>query len=123
MSRELSRRELYDLVWDRPLTKIAVDLGISDVALHKICVRHRIPLPGRGYWAKLTAGKRVAKAPFREIRDQSLNRITIQGDILGALPANVQEARSKTKAALESTITNMAISSNEPLMFMRIMSL
>lgn len=103
MSRELSRRELYDLVWDRPLTKIAVDLGISDVALHKICVRHRIPLPGRGYWAKLTAGKRVAKAPFREIRDQSLNRITIQGDILGALPANVQEARSKTKAALEST--------------------
>lgn len=102
MSRELSRRELYDLVWDRPLTKIAVDLGISDVALHKICVRHRIPLPGRGYWAKLTAGKRVARTPFREIQDQNLNRITIQGDLLAVLPVKVQEARSKTRAALES---------------------
>jgi hypothetical protein len=47
--QELTRRSLYDLVWSRPMTKVADDLGISDVALKKICDRHRVPTPARGY--------------------------------------------------------------------------
>ena len=46
--RTISRQALFDDVWTRPLTKIAPELGISDVALRKICDRHNIPSPGRG---------------------------------------------------------------------------
>jgi hypothetical protein len=35
------------------MTKVAMELGISDVALSKICKKHRVPVPGRGYWAKI----------------------------------------------------------------------
>ncbi|MEQ8608316.1 MAG: hypothetical protein RIB49_15665 [Rhodospirillales bacterium] len=39
---------------------MAPEFGISDVALKKTCAKYDIPVPGRGYWAKLTNGKRVA---------------------------------------------------------------
>ena len=54
--KQLTRRELYDLVWSKPMTKLAKEFSLSDVALHKTCRRHRIPTPGLGYWAKVAAG-------------------------------------------------------------------
>lgn len=47
-----SRQDLFDKVWTAPLLQLARDIGVSDVALGKACRRARIPLPGRGYWAK-----------------------------------------------------------------------
>jgi hypothetical protein len=44
-----TRRELFDLVWSKPMQKIAEELGISDRGLAKICMRHRVPSPSRGY--------------------------------------------------------------------------
>jgi hypothetical protein len=41
------------------MRKLAKEFGVSDVALAKRCRRMGIPLPGRGYWAKKAAGKRV----------------------------------------------------------------
>jgi hypothetical protein len=55
----LSRQELYDRIWAEPVQRVAAKLGISDVALAKICKRCQIPVPPRGYWAKLQAGKSV----------------------------------------------------------------
>lgn len=57
----VSREALYDLVWDEPVRTIAQRMGISDVWLKKCCARAEIPVPDRGYWAKLRAGKRVAR--------------------------------------------------------------
>lgn len=45
MTKEFTRRQLYDLVWARPMTKIAVELGISDVGLKKIYRKDRVPTP------------------------------------------------------------------------------
>ncbi len=53
----LTREELYALVWSEPMTTVAARLRISDVGLKKRCVKHRIPVPGRGYWRKLETGK------------------------------------------------------------------
>ena len=55
---EKSRIELYELVWAKPMTHLAKELGLSDVGLRKICVKYGIPLPQRGYWARLQVGKR-----------------------------------------------------------------
>ncbi|GHC08855.1 hypothetical protein GCM10010080_24880 [Thermomonas carbonis] len=46
-------------MWSKPIKDLAPDFGISDVALAKFCRKHSVPLPGRGYWAKLKAGKPV----------------------------------------------------------------
>lgn len=59
MERQFSRREFFDLMWSKPIKDIAPEFGISDVALAKYCRKHSVPLPGRGYWAKLKAGKPV----------------------------------------------------------------
>ncbi len=46
------RFQLYEQVWQEPVSKLARAYGISDVALAKVCRRLKVPLPGRGYWAK-----------------------------------------------------------------------
>ncbi len=73
----LTRRELYDLVWSTPMVKLAEQFGLSDVGLTKICDRHRVPTPPRGYWAKKEAGKQVKQPLFAEAADPILNRIEI----------------------------------------------
>lgn len=60
----LTREELYARVWTEPVRTVAKQLGISDVGLAKDCKRLKIPLPGRGYWAKKAAGKNAPRIPL-----------------------------------------------------------
>lgn len=46
------------------MTQVASHLGLSDRGLAKVCERHKIPRPGRGYWRRLETGKRVSKEPL-----------------------------------------------------------
>lgn len=59
MAHTFSRREFYELVWSKPMTHLAKELGVSDVALHKVCRKYAIPNPPAGWWAKKAAGKKV----------------------------------------------------------------
>jgi hypothetical protein len=70
-----SRVELYNDVWDQPLVKLAKKYRISDVRVGKVCRRLRIPLPGRGYWAKQKAGKPVGQPPLTVFEDAPEVRI------------------------------------------------
>lgn len=36
-SKELSREELFALVWENPTQEVARELGVSDVAIAKLC--------------------------------------------------------------------------------------
>jgi ankyrin repeat protein len=58
-----NREKLYQEVWLQPMAKLARDYGVSDVALAKTCRKLMIPVPGRGYWAKVAAGKRIKSRP------------------------------------------------------------
>jgi integrase len=64
-----TREKLHELVWSEPVSTLAAKYGISDVGLSKACRRAGIPLPPRGYWAKVAAGqsaqKPVSLAPAR----------------------------------------------------------
>lgn len=66
MRREITRTDLYERVWTESVGAVAKEYGISDVALAKICKKNNIPLPPRGYWAKLRAGKRLPKTRLTE---------------------------------------------------------
>ena len=61
MRNELKRQELYDLVWSMPRSRLAKQFGFSDVALAKTCRCHGIPMPPRGHWAKIRAGKKTVR--------------------------------------------------------------
>ena len=60
----LSRSALYELIWSKPVRDIASDFGISDVALAKRCRALKIPVPGRGHWAKVAAGQKPRRPPL-----------------------------------------------------------
>ncbi|HEX3860787.1 MAG TPA: hypothetical protein VHY35_03775 [Stellaceae bacterium] len=58
---DFTREALYELVWTDPVRTVAARFGMSDVAFRKHCVRAAVPLPERGYWAKVAAGRKVPK--------------------------------------------------------------
>ncbi len=68
--KELTREELYEKVWSTPGTKLAEELGISDVAITKRCKKLNVPRPSRGYWAKLAAGRKSPKLPLPPTPDE-----------------------------------------------------
>lgn len=58
------REPLYEEVWSQPITKLAASYGLSDNGLRKVCAAMDIPVPPRGYWAKLAAGQPVQRTPL-----------------------------------------------------------
>src|SRR5262249_51342656 len=115
----LTRQELYDLVWATPMAKLAESFGLSDVGLAKICDRHRIPTPPRGYWAKKNAGKKVKQTIFVQVDDPLLDRIDIapSRDNLPEPVRNiVEKRRAERKAALRpARPVRMAPPATEPV--------
>lgn len=52
-----SNEDLKALLWSKPATQVAKDLGVSSVAVKKWCIRRGIETPPRGYWAKVEGAK------------------------------------------------------------------
>ncbi len=90
-TQTLSRRELFDLVWSTQVTKLAGDFGMSDRGFSKLCTRHKVPTPPRGYWAKIEAGGEPQIPPFLELRNRSLDVVQINS-AFHALPSDVRNA-------------------------------
>jgi hypothetical protein len=61
-----TRKELYDLVWKEPLSRLAKKYKISDNGLRKICKRMNIPLPPYGHWQKVQYGYKVTPIKLPE---------------------------------------------------------
>jgi hypothetical protein len=63
-SHIFKREELYDQVWSTPMRQLAKEFQLSDSGLAKICRKLNIPRPGRGYWMKKQAGRKVNPTPL-----------------------------------------------------------
>lgn len=61
-----SRKELYELVWNEPLSRLAKRYKISDNGLRKICKRMNIPLPPNGHWQKIQFGYKITRLKLPE---------------------------------------------------------
>lgn len=70
---KLTRKELYDLVWEEPLTAISKRLEISGAELGKRCAAANIPLPPNGYWSKLVYGKNTERTPLPDDENQKVD--------------------------------------------------
>lgn len=71
---QFTRKQIYDLVWSKPLSKLAVEFGVSDQGLAKACRRCEVPVPPVGYWQKLAHGKHVDQPPLEngQFDDQAI---------------------------------------------------
>jgi hypothetical protein len=110
-TRTLSREELYSRVWTTPMRRLAVEFGLSDVGLSKICRKHNIPTPPVGFWAKKAHGKAMEQTPLPpadgadvmvEIVEQPPRsevaapvRRTVQNEKIAALIAEVSKPQNK----------------------------
>ena len=65
----LTRKELYDLVWSEPLSRLAKKYKISDNGLRKICKRMNIPIPAMGHWQKIQNNMKVTIVKFPDKYD------------------------------------------------------
>ncbi|TBD58674.1 hypothetical protein ELH15_08935 [Rhizobium ruizarguesonis] len=94
MQTNFLREALYEIVWTTPVKTVAAEHNISDVAFAKTCKQHQIPLPPRGHWAKLEAGKKVRRQPLPE-RALGMPREVSFGasrwDYYGSAPKNLME--------------------------------
>lgn len=57
----ITREELYERVWEKPMNELAREFGLSDVGLTKICNRLGVPRPPQGYWIKKEHGKALSR--------------------------------------------------------------
>jgi hypothetical protein len=61
------RQVLYELVWTIPFHTLAVHLRCSHSQLRVWCTQLWIPIPGRRYWVRLSAGEHVERSPLPDL--------------------------------------------------------
>lgn len=97
MARVFTREEFYELVWSKPLTHLAKEFAISDVALHKICRKHDIPNPPLGWRAKKAAGKKVKQTPLPKAKAGSALGSTVDNADLSRGAAALAGVREQAR--------------------------
>jgi len=105
---KLTREDLYERVWAEPMSKLAQHYGLSDVGLAKTCKRLRVPVPGRGYWAKKAAGHKVKQIPLPDLPPnirQSQREVTLADRPIPREPATLPRILS-IQAAFETAPAN-----------------
>ena len=77
-AEKITREELYEAVWSEPIHQLSKALGISDVGLAKVCKKLNVPVPGRGYWAKNRATRKLLRIslPLLEAGQPAEHQIT-----------------------------------------------
>jgi len=68
-TRFWNRDELYEDVWNKPLTALVSKYGVSAVAIGKTCRKLDVPLPGRGYWTKKAHGHPVVRNSLPKLHE------------------------------------------------------
>lgn len=68
LMREYDRGALYHEVWSQPVLDVAKRYRISGVRLGKVCRALNIPVPPRGYWARVRSGASVRKPPLPRLK-------------------------------------------------------
>ena len=102
-SISIPRHQLYEQVWSQPMTLLARQYGISDVALAKICRKLGVPYPGRGYWRKKETGKAVKQLPLLPSADPAKQSATI---FKRSMAQSVDPLSIQAKERIQSELTD-----------------
>jgi len=101
------REKLYEEVWKEPVLVVATRYSVSDVALAEACRKLAVPLPPRGYWARIRAGwKAPPHPPLPTYENPSKTRATRPVKERSTAPSvskvtDVEPSQTENKAANE----------------------
>lgn len=68
--RKIKIVELYALVWQKPMSRLGPEFGLTGRGLAKICEKHGIPTPPRGHWVKKEAGVHTVRPKLPHSSEQ-----------------------------------------------------
>lgn len=77
----LTRAQLHELVWSKPMTELARDFGVRDQHIARACDGADIARPQAGYWQKIQYGKSVSRSALDNERFRACDIVAI--DALG----------------------------------------
>ena len=99
----ISRKELYDLVWSKPMVQISEKLQVPTHILRKKCHQYQIPLPKQGYWQKLRYGKKVKQAKLlpMDVSGNSKPNAKIMVKFVSDHQKRIEEIKSDRKLNLK----------------------
>ncbi len=78
MNESYTRSAIFDLVWAKPMIHAGADIGLSGTGLKKLCLKHEIPVPPQGWWAKRAAGHMLKSPELPEASNERLNQIEVR---------------------------------------------
>jgi hypothetical protein len=105
----ITRSQLYEKVWATPMQKLAREFGLSDVGLAKLCQRHEIPLPGRGYWARIQFGQKPERTALPDAKKPHMENIVIfrsEAPVREAITSGDKMPILKIEVATDRAITH-----------------
>lgn len=92
------------------MQSLAKKFGLTDVGLAKLCKRHEIPRPERGYWAKKAAGLKVTATPLPNPEND--HTINIAPYVMPVQNPKVQEERDTLMNHIESSTDCIQVTQN-----------
>lgn len=87
----LTREGLYEEIWSSPMTSVSKKYGISDVGLRKIAVSLGIPVPPRGYWARIQNGQKLPRQPLRSWKGDTTYQLSEHRAVIAAAGGNTND--------------------------------
>jgi hypothetical protein len=64
---ELTRKELYDIVWSTTLSNLTQQYAYTNDGIKKICKQYEVPMPDGSYWSKLKFNKKFKKEKLNPV--------------------------------------------------------
>ena len=64
---ELTRKELYNIVWSTTLSKLTQQYAYTNDGIKKICKQYEVPMPDGSYWSKLKFNKKFKKEKLNPV--------------------------------------------------------
>lgn len=130
----LTREQLYKLVWEKPIRFIIESYGGTYVDVKELLKKYNIPSPDNGYWSKLRAGQHITIPSLpnriennlekviyvpkeRKIRAKVKKQITVNNGIPKRthIDSSIKEAknvyRSKCKGRADDKLISIAYES------------
>jgi len=107
------REKLYEEVWKEPVLVVAKRYGVSNVALAKACRKLAVPLPPRGYWARIRVGQKALPRPPLPLTCESpAIQTTRRGQVrAGAAPSKATDGKGGHSPANSTRVPD---TSNSP---------
>jgi hypothetical protein len=124
-ARILSRLELYELVWSKPMTQLAKDFGLSDKGLAKKCIKHKIPTPSLGYWAKVQNGQKALKVLLPKLKEKEHHLRLVNFSAPKEIEPIIKQVRARTNkkeipqnhlSALNDDVKELVIRKYHPIL-------